>query len=384
MASRTVRTVAWVAAVVAVAAILRYTVFRESPIPVTVVAVERGRVEDTVTNSKAGTVKSRRRAALSPEIGGRVAELSVREGDYVKAGEAILRLADDDARSQLVYQERSLDAARATAEEACAAAAQAARDLERNRALAEDQVVSAALLDQTESRKETADAACQAARARVSQSESAVRLARVALDKTVLRAPFDGVVAKLDAQKGEWIMPSPAGVPMPSVVELIDRGAIYIAAPLDEVDVAKVHAGLPVRVAMDAYPDRTFLGRVVRVAPYVLDQLEQNRTFEVEVELDDAAFVRTLVPGASADVEVILAAEDDVVRVPSYGVIEGRRVLLVRDGYARSVDIETGLRNWEYTEVRSGLSVDDQVITTLDKVEVKDGAPVRVVAPSAP
>jgi HlyD family secretion protein len=384
MTSRTVRVALWVAAAAAVLVALRFTVFREKPIPVAAVAVEKGRVEDTVTNSKSGTVESRKRASLSPETGGRVAALPLREGDRVRAGDPILRLADEDARSQLAYQERSLEAAQAGAAEACAAAAQAERDLVRNRALAADRIVSAAVLDQFQSRKETADAACEAAGARVRQAESAVALARVALDKTVLRAPFDGVVAELDCEIGEWIMPSPAGVPMPPVVELIDPDSIYVSAPLDEVDVARVRAGLPVRVTMDAFPDGSFQGRVVRVAPYVLDLQEQNRTFEVEVELDDDAFARALVPGASADVEVILDAREDVLRVPSYGLIEGKRVLVVRDGTARSVEVEVGLRNWERAEIRSGLAEGELVITTLDRADVTDGARVQVADSPAP
>jgi HlyD family secretion protein len=176
-------------------------------------------------------------------------------------------------------------------------------------------------------------------------------------------------------------MPSPAGVPIPAIVEIIDPEAIYVSAPLDEVDVARVREGLPVRVTMDAFPDRSFPGRVARVAPYVLDIQEQNRTFEVEVELDDASFARTLVPGASADVEVILDSRDGVLRIPSYGLIEGRRVLAERDGTARAVAVEVGLRNWEFAEIRSGLAAGDRVITTLDRVDVTDGARVRVVGP---
>lgn len=365
--------------VVAAAVALRFTVFREKPIPVTVHEIERGRVEETVTNSKAGTIRSRRRASLSPEIGGRVVSLPVRAGERVRAGEAIVRLSDADARSEVLYQERSLEAARAAEAEACAAAAQAGRDLERNRRLADDGIVSEAILDQVESRRDTAASACEAARARSRQAEAAVRLARVGLGKTVLLAPFDGVVAELDAEIGEWIMPSPAGVPMPAVVEIIDPDAIYVSAPLDEVDVGRVRVGLSVRVAMDAHPGETFPGTVVRVAPYVLDIQEQNRTFEVEVELDDDAFARTLVPGASADVEIVLDGRDGVLRAPSHAVLEGTRVLLARDGRATGASVETGLRNWEWTELRSGVAEGDLVITTLDRADVKSGASVRVL-----
>ncbi len=200
--------------------------------------------------------------------------------------------------------------------------------------------------------------------------------------KTRLLAPFDGVVAELKVELGEWIMPSPPGLPMPSVVDLIDPAAIYVSAPLDEVDVGRVRAGLPARVTMDAYAGRSFEGTVVRVAPYVQDLQEQNRTFEIEVELRDAAFAKSLVPGSSADVEVILDARDGVLRVPSYAVLEGSRVLAVRDGVLRSTPVETGVRNWEFTEVRKGLAAGDLVAVTLDKAEIKDGARVRVAGES--
>jgi len=75
---------------------------------------------------------------------------------------------------------------------------------------------------------------------------------------------------------------------------------------------------------------------------------------------------------------VVLDARDGVLRVPSYAVLDGRRVLLARDGTVRQTEVKTGLRNWQYTEIASGLSAGDPVITTLDKVEVKDGARVTI------
>lgn len=357
---------------------LRFTLFQPESIPVTVYRAAAGRVEETVTNSKAGTVKSRRRATLSTEIGGRVTELPVREGQAVKAGDLLLRLSDDDPAAQVALQERSAEAAAATAREACDAAEQADRDLERNRALAAQSILSPSLLEQSQSRKDGARSACEAARARARQAEAAVNLARVQRDKTALRAPFAGVVAEISTEVGEWITPSPPGVPIPPVIELIDPAAIYVSAPLDEVDVARVTAGRTVRVTMDAFPGKSFGGKVVRVAPYVQDVQEQNRTFEIEVELDDPAFARTLVPGASADVEVILDARDGVLRVPSYALLEGGRLLVVRDGRLVENRVRTGLRNWAFTEVAEGLAAGDLVCVTLDRADIQGGARVRV------
>ena len=378
LSSRTARRVAFVLLVLAAAAALRYFVFRTDPFPVTVTRIASGRVEQTVTNSKAGTVQTRQRASLSPEMGGLVVELPARKGARVAAGDVVLRLSDADYRAQVALQERSIDAARAAAREACLTADQARRDDARYDALAREGVVSAELGEQARSRRDAAAAACAAARARVLQAESALALARAQLAKTVLRAPFPGVVAELKTELGEWITPAPPGVPIPPVIELIAPEEIYVSAPLDEVDVGKVRLGQPARITMDAFPGQGFPARVVRVAPYVLDIQEQNRTFEIEAEFDDPAFARSLVPGASADVEVILAAKDGVLRVPTSALMEGNRVLVVEGDRLVEKTVTTGLRNWEFVEVTGGLSAGELVTVSLDRIEVKAGARVRI------
>src|SRR6185503_4871001 len=90
-----------VAVILAGAALLRMTLLRKDPVPVTVFKVAPGRVEESVTNSKAGTVKTRRRAALSPEIGGRIEALPVRKGDRVRKGQLLVRLAGADYQAQV-------------------------------------------------------------------------------------------------------------------------------------------------------------------------------------------------------------------------------------------------------------------------------------------
>jgi HlyD family secretion protein len=355
---------------------LRYTVFKKDPVDVTVFRVAKGRVEDSVTNSKAGTVATRRRAAISPEIGGRVRELTAREGDRVVQGQVLLRLVDEDYRARVELSGRALEAAQAAEREACLARDQAQRDLERYLQLGE--IVSQELLDQFRSRRDTTVARCEAMGAEVLKARSAETLAKVELSKTVLHAPFDGIVTTVSTEIGEWITPSPPGVPIPPVIELLDPDAIYIRIPLDEADVGSVREGLPVRITLDAYPGRSFMARVTRVAAFVSDQIDQNRTFEIEVELDDRAFARTLLPGASADAEVILDARDDVLRIPSYALMEGGRVLVVREEHLVEVSVKTGLRNWQFTEVVDGLADGDPVVVSLDRVEVVEGARVRV------
>jgi HlyD family secretion protein len=193
-----------------------------------------------------------------------------------------------------------------------------------------------------------------------------------------LRAPFDAIISKVSTHVGEWITPSPAGLPMPPALELIDLRSIYVRAPLDEVDAGKVRTGLPVRITMDALPGRSLPGTVTRVGAYVSEAQQQNRTFDIEVAFDDPAFAETLLPGTSADVEVILQAREGVVRVPTSAILQGGRVLVVREGGLVAVPVRSGLANWEYTEITDGLRSGDAIVTSLDRPEVKEGARVRV------
>jgi HlyD family secretion protein len=357
--------------------LLRATLFRPDPVPVTVVTAARGAVEETVAGSRAGTVKSRRRATLSPEVGGRVERLLVSKGERVRKGDVLVRIAAEDVRAQLTLAEKSLVVAEAAEREACRAAEQARRDLARSQSLARDEVLAVGLLEKAETEAGMTAAGCEAARARVGQARASLDVARVAVGKTVLRAPFDGVVAELSTEEGEWVTPSPPGLPIPPVVELFDPDDTYVSAPLDEVDVGRVKKGAAVRVTFDAWPGRSLSGKVTRVADYVLDQREQNRTFEVEVELDDAAFARTLLPGTSADAVVVLARRDDVLRVPSYAILPGGRVLVLSEGRLVAAKVETGLKGAEWAEIVSGLSPGDLVVTSLDRPEVKEGARAR-------
>ncbi len=372
--SRNLRRLAVVLGIAILAVLLRLTVLRPAPVPVTVYRAEKGRVEETVVNSRAGTVKAGRRATLSPELGGRVAVLPAKKGKVVRAGEVLLRIADGDYRAQLDVQESALVAAKAAEREACQTAVQAARELARNENLAREELVSQDDLDKLRTARDTSVAACDAARAKIAQAAAAVVAARVTLEKTVLRAPFDGVIADVTTEVGEWITPSPPAIPIPPVIEILDTSGIYVSAPLDEVDVAKVRAGLPARIAFDAYPGRSFGGRVTRVAPFVLDVKEQNRTVDVDAALDDAAFAGALKPGLSADLTVVLRAVEGVLRIPGYALLEGDHVLALRDGRLLRVAVGTGLKNWDFVEITGGLSEGDLVVVSLDRPEVKEGA----------
>jgi len=110
----------------------------------------------------------------------------------------------------------------------------------------------------------------------------------------------------------------------------------------------------------------------------VLDIEAQNRTVEIEVEIDDAEFATQLLPGTSADVEVILEVHEDALRIPTPTLLEGSAVLVVENGVLALRDVTVGLRNWNFAEILAGLTTADRVVTTLDRVDVQPGAEVVV------
>jgi HlyD family secretion protein len=368
---------ALVAVLVALGVLLRLTVFAPDPVPVRTVAAEKGRVEETVTNSRAGTVKARRRAKLAPETGGRVLGLPHRRGSRVREGDVLLRVEDSLQRAQLSLAEDEHKVSLAQRDQACFTAERAERERDRARGLAAQGIVSTDQIDGVDSQARAAAAACRAAAATVERAASAVSLARAQLRQTTLLAPFDGIVADTFIEEGEWTSPSPPALPIPPVLDLIDTRSIYVSAPMDEVDSGRIRKGQPARLTVDSRPGRNFAAHVVEVAPYVVDRLEQNRTVEIEIELDDNAVASTLLPGTSADAEVILSGKDGVLRVPTSSLLEGAKVLVLERSRLVEKALTLGLRNWDFTEVTGGLDEGARVVVSLDRPEIKAGAKAR-------
>ena len=138
-----------------------------------------------------------------------------------------------------------------------------------------------------------------------------------------------------------------------------------------------MRAGLPARISLDAFANRTFPGHVRRVAPYVLDQEKQARTVEIEAVFDDAEEAG-LLAGYSADVEVILDERADTLRLPTSVILPGKTVFVYDEatGTIASRTVETGISNWESTEILGGIENGDRVVSSIDREGVVDGAAV--------
>jgi HlyD family secretion protein len=357
---------------------VRAWLFDPEPVAVQVVWAEIGRVEETVTNSRAGTVTARQRAKLSAEIGGRVVAVPFEKGDRVKKGDILLRLNDASEKAILERTRGDLVVVKAQRNRACLESDRANREHARFLDLSKKELISIDELDRVASKAHATAAACQAMKAGVDRAKAAIQEARAQLDKTVLRAPFSGILGEVQVDVGEWITPAPPGVPIPAVIDLIDPTSIYISAPMDEVDSAKIHTKQEVRVTIDPFPGQAYKGHVSEVSAFVSDVEEQNRTVDIEVELEDRDFAKILLPGTSADVEVILSVREKVLRIPRPALLEGNKVWIVKQDRLVEQTIQVGLKNWDYVEVISGIQEGEAVVSSLDRADVEVGHPVII------
>lgn len=356
---------------------------RPDPVAVETATVTRGLVAETVTNTRAGTIKACQRARLAPPSGGQIAKLPVKKGDRVQAGQVLLELWNDDVRAQLTLAERDVVASRARADEACVAAAVSKRESERLTSLVARSLVAIDTAERAKGEADSSEAGCRATTQNIQVAQARIQQAKASMERTLLRSPFAGIVAEINGEIGEFVTPSPVGIPTPPAVDVVDTSCIYVAAPIDEVDAPRIREGMQARVSLDAFRDRIFAARVRRVAPYVLDVEKQARTVEIEAELQDLAGA-TLLPGYSADVEVILQEHPDVLRIPTRALIDGKRVFVYAPDAERlhAKEVQTGLRNWEYVEVTGGLSEGERVVTTVDREGLVDGASASAPVPS--
>lgn len=379
MNRRFIRWLVLVLVIAAVAGIIWYLT-RPEPVEVVLKSVDRGTVERTVANTRAGTVKACRRAKLSPSIGGQIAKLPIHEGDRVKKGDLLVEIWNKDLVAEIKLVKSEVKVARARARAACLNADVAQREADRLVKLRDKGALSEEKTDKAVTEAKALRADCKAAKASVLMSDARVGVVKANLARTRLIAPFDGVVAEINGELSEYVTPSPIGIATPPVVDLIDNTCFYVTAPIDEVDVSHIAPGMDARVSLDAFGDHRFPGIVSRVAPYVLDREKQARTVDVEVQFVILKDIRHMLAGYSADVEIILDVRKETVRIPTEAVLEGNRVFvfLPDKKEIKERSFKNGISNWYYTEVISGLKPDERVVVNVDRAGMKDGVAAMV------
>lgn len=379
-----------------------------SRVPVDVFEARKEPIEEIVSAVSAGTVKSRREATISAEVGGRTSEVAIAEGDVVRKGQVLARLSDpellrraDGALAEKTQAEELLAHAIARREEAertyrsgVARAAgnlrNAEQDHERARKLFLGGFLSKAEMDQVETRlanaredarmaeigevtvraidREIASLRARAAAARASLGALTERKA-----KLLIVSPFAGIVTKKTVEVGETKQP---GAPLFAVADPED---IFIEAPIDESESSKVQKGQTVRLYPDAYLGETFPGVVSEVKPTIEASKEVSRANTIEIRAEPSP--RPLRLGMSVDVEVLTGRKEEALQVPSSSVMEreGQKfVYVVREGKIVRNEIATGISNWDRTEILSGISPGDAVVTSLETGSLRPGSRVGI------
>jgi HlyD family secretion protein len=343
-------------------------------IAVGVLKVARGTVRDIASSSTAGEVMPLQRALVRTEVPGRVVRRNHDRGETVKKGAVVVALDTAELDARLREARAALAAAHVGVTQAQVTLKQAEDTYARNHALFERKALGAEAVEQALSARDGAKAALLAARARVAQSEAAVQTARVARERSELHAPFDGLLADVVPYVGDEVI---VGAP---IFEILDAGKLRVEANLDEADASRAAVGQPVEVSLDALPKVTLRGSVSQVGPALRRDVKGARVMPIRVDLVDTSLLRA---GMGANVRVVVAERANVLYLPSNAVVGRgfkRTVFVIQDGKARVRPIETGLADWERTEIKSGLNEGETVISTLNVKGLDDGVPVKVQA----
>lgn len=365
------------AIVVSAIALAGWYFTRPKPLEVELVTIATGNVEASIVNTRAGTIKSCQRSNLAPITGGQIAKIWVKEGEHVQKGQILLELWSQDLQAQRELAQRQLTMAQERRRETCILAENAQREARRTQQLVEQGFVSSQRADDANANARSRRASCEATISDIKRAEAQIRVAQAGIDRTVITAPFSGVIGHISGELGEFTTPSPPGIPTPPTIDLIDDRCLYVTAPMDEVDAPKVKIGQEARIKLDAMPDKIFPGRIRRIAPYVTEIEKQARTVDIEVDFLQVP-TDTLLVGYSADVEVVLERRDDVLRIPTQAIRQNNKVWIVNaNNRLTEQQLEIGLSNWSFTEVRSGLKAGDQVLISFDQDNIKTGVAVQ-------
>ena len=312
----------------------------DKPIPKVVVQVLKAQtVQDT--RILTGRIAEWEAATLSAEREGRIEAQRVEEGDRVSAGDELVRI---DATKAVAHRDQAL-----------AESKLAEQELSRIQGLRDQSIASPRELDQAVARRQAAQAA--------------LRVAELELSESVVISPLDGIVDYLFQEKGEYTR---AGSPLVRIVQ-VDRIKFVLGIP--ERDLPYFSEGDPVLAFVDAYPERTFVGMIHRIAT---SADPSTLTFITEVEIDNAD--GALRPGMMAKAVLIRADYPNAIAIPLFALLkEGERhyAFIEENGVAVRREVVVGFFEGEHILVREGLEAGERLVVVGQR-QLEDGQPVQV------
>ena len=376
------RLLLWVAGVVALASVLAlFAKFFAPAVEVESVTVSQVYPSQTFTLLNAsGYVVAQRKAAVASKSTGRLEWLAVEEGSRVKAGQILARLENRDTLASREQAAANLMTSRHNLEQAEAELHDAGLAYDRQKSLLEQGIVAKAEYDASEARFRKARAAVAAAESSLRAATAALRGADVAVEYTLIRAPFDGVVLTKNADLGDIVTPIGAAAnAKAAVVTMADLGSLQVEVDVSESNLAKVKAGQPCEIQLDALPDTRFRGEVHMIVP-TADRSKATVMVKVRfVDLDSR-----ILPEMSAKVAFLERPVEPAERKPRTAVNpvavakrDGKNVVfLVRGDRVAAASVTLGSQIGDAVEVTSGIKAGDRIVLRpLEKM--KDGKKIK-------
>jgi len=326
-----------------------------------------------------GYVVAQRKAAVASKATGRLVWLGVEEGSRVKKDEVIARLEDLDVRATQEQTAASVKVAKANLEQGMAELRDAEIAVKRSQDLLKQGFVSQSANDIALSRLDKAKASISSLEAAIAAAQAALRGANVAVDQTLIRAPFDGVVLTKSANIGDVITPFSSALDSKgAVVSIADMSTLEVEADVSESSFFKVTVGQPVEIQLDALPDQRFRGVVARTVPTV-DRSKATVMTKIRFVEPDAR----VLPEMSAKVSFLSQEVAEADRKPRPAVNpaavvdrDGRSVIfVVRGGVVARIPVQTGARLGDLIEIQGGAQAGDKVVLR-PPAKLKDGASV--------
>ena len=316
-----------------------------------------------------GYVVAQRKAAVASKGMGRLVFLGVVEGDKVGMNQVIARLEDSDIKAQL-------DQAKANLKMTQAELKDAENNYNRQKSLLKTGATSQMEVDAVESRYNRVLAAIDVAKAQVQASE-------VALENTLIRAPFNGTVLTKNADVGEVVAPLGAGAnSKAAVVTMADMTSLQVEADVSESNIEKIQPNQECQITLDAYPSHNYAGYVAKIVPTA-----DRGKATVMVKVGFKNYDTRVLPEMSAKVLFLKEAmkkelenEKPNLVVPKSAVVERNGQLIafkVREEKAVQVTVNTGKDFGSYIEITNGLESGDEIIESVTS-ELKDGVKVKI------
>lgn len=349
--------------------------FNASPSVETVTVASAYPSQNYTLLNATGYVVAQRKAAVSSKATGKLEWLGVLEGSHVKKDELIARLENKDVTASLGQAAANVKVAQANLEQGQAELRDAEHAFKRSQELLDQKYISGATHDSVTARYDKAQAAISGLRASIAAAQANRQVAQVALDQTLIRAPFDGVILTKNANVGDNITPfSSATDSKGAVVSIADMDTLEVEADVSESNLAKIRVDQPCEIQLEAFPDLRLAGVVSRMVP-TLDRAKATLLVKVRFVEHDPR----VLPDMSAKVAFLSKAVPPGEKKPvtavqpaAIALRDGKKVVfLVKDDKAQQAAVTVGQKVGELLEVQ-GINPGDKVVLNPGE-KVKDG-----------